>query len=562
MTLKQNLLTRVGIILTIYVLMSLPMWWRVPEWRFDLLIWFKFWHSMAIDWRTVWHDIANLERYVTQDTIYTSVIGTIIIILTILYRDDPLRFAYGKAALARRYQFKKMGLNYKAGLVLGKFKRKLLFMNEPLSVLLLAPPGTGKTTGIVVPSVLKSSHSLVIHDPKGEIYDLTHHYKAKHSKVLIFDPTSETCAKFNVFSKDMLPSTNDSISNYIRNVSKILIRTTGDSNNDFFVQEAQNAFTFFASWLIWKHGETSLPTIRNLMLSQTKMQDVIYGMCPSLKKKKDNHVPDEEDWGDEPSDGTPLNILQLARGILSNTGSSKQWAAVVTLLRQSLDVFQSTTVANATDQNCDFTARSLRESAHTIYLKVKEVDKERLSPLMAVVFTSLTQNLLSSMPKQNEMQVSFILDEFVRLGRLDSVIDMPAVGRGYKFNAMFIAQDYGQISHLYSRDKLSAIESNTAYKIILAQNNYQTAKSISDLIGQTTRNRKSETVSYNTKQPMNKSKSYSTSKEGALLITPQDIMNLSHGKGLLLVQSHFMSPITITLPFYFNEPQLKELNNA
>ena len=202
-------------------------------------------------------------------------------------------------------------------------------------------------------------------------------------------------------------------------------------------------------------------------------------MCPSLKPEKKATEIAKPEWEKEDKtletkdtkDSTPTDIIHLGRAVLSNLKSEKQWAAIISVLRQSLDVFHSKSVSNAFFEGCDFTAQSLGSKAQTVYLRVREIDKERLAPLMSLVFASLSRSLLSQLPNGDDFQVTFILDEFVRLGRLDSIVDMPAIGRGYNFNAMFIAQDYGQITDLYGREKLSAIESNTAYKIVLTQNN-------------------------------------------------------------------------------------------
>ena len=45
--------------------------------------------------------------------------------------------------------------NPKSLFILGKFKDRLLRMGETLSVLLLAPPGTGKSVGFIVPSIVE-----------------------------------------------------------------------------------------------------------------------------------------------------------------------------------------------------------------------------------------------------------------------------------------------------------------------------------------------------------------------------------------------------------------------
>ena len=63
--------------------------------------------------------------------------------------------------------------------VVGRWKDKLLKMGETLSVLLLAPPGTGKSVGFIVPTIVTADDSsLFIHDQKPELFDMTSNHRA------------------------------------------------------------------------------------------------------------------------------------------------------------------------------------------------------------------------------------------------------------------------------------------------------------------------------------------------------------------------------------------------
>ena len=76
--------------------------------------------------------------------------------LTIGAVTNPHRFQsniHGSARLATEKDIKKMGLFDGFCIVVGKFKGRLLRMNETLSVLCCAPPGTGKTVGVVMPTI-------------------------------------------------------------------------------------------------------------------------------------------------------------------------------------------------------------------------------------------------------------------------------------------------------------------------------------------------------------------------------------------------------------------------
>ena len=104
---------------------------------------------------------------------------------------NPYRFQsniHGSARLATEHDVKKMGLFDGFCIVVGKFKGRLLRMNETLSVLCCAPPGTGKTVGVVMPTIFNSpGMSIVVNDPKPELCFSTSGARAKIGPVFIIN---------------------------------------------------------------------------------------------------------------------------------------------------------------------------------------------------------------------------------------------------------------------------------------------------------------------------------------------------------------------------------------
>ena len=67
----------------------------------------------------------------------------------------------------------------------------------PEHVLAVAPTRSGKGVGLVVPTLLTWPGSAVVHDIKGENWELTAGWRAKFSHCLLFDPTNPGSARFN-----------------------------------------------------------------------------------------------------------------------------------------------------------------------------------------------------------------------------------------------------------------------------------------------------------------------------------------------------------------------------
>lgn len=86
-------------------------------------------------------------------------------------------------------------------------RAKVVYYNSPLSTLIVAPPGAGKTSAVAIPTLLSVPSSCVVLDIKGELCDLTAGYRQKHfkNKIFIFNPYgTDNSLYFNPFDKNIV----------------------------------------------------------------------------------------------------------------------------------------------------------------------------------------------------------------------------------------------------------------------------------------------------------------------------------------------------------------------
>lgn len=105
-------------------------------------------------------------------------------------REAKRAETYGSARWATEYEIKAAGLLGDDGVILGLLQRAYLRHHGPEHVLCFAPTRSGKGVGLVVPSLLTWSGSAIVHDIKGENWQLTAGFRGKHGHVLLFDPTN------------------------------------------------------------------------------------------------------------------------------------------------------------------------------------------------------------------------------------------------------------------------------------------------------------------------------------------------------------------------------------
>ena len=97
---------------------------------------------------------------------------------------------YGSARWAEKPEIRAARLLDPDGVVLGRYEKDYLRHDGPEHVLCFAPTRSGKGVGLVIPSLLTWPGSAIVHDIKGENWQLTSGFRAQHGRVLLFDPTN------------------------------------------------------------------------------------------------------------------------------------------------------------------------------------------------------------------------------------------------------------------------------------------------------------------------------------------------------------------------------------
>ncbi|MEO7025970.1 MAG: type IV secretory system conjugative DNA transfer family protein, partial [Caulobacteraceae bacterium] len=112
-------------------------------------------------------------------------------------REAKSAETYGSARWAQDKEIEQAGLLGPDGVVLGRYERAYLRHDGPEHVLCFAPTRSGKGVGLVIPSLLTWPGSAIVHDIKGENWQLTAGFRARHGRVLLFDPTNTKSSAYN-----------------------------------------------------------------------------------------------------------------------------------------------------------------------------------------------------------------------------------------------------------------------------------------------------------------------------------------------------------------------------
>lgn len=185
-------------------------------------------------------------------------IGLLVGIIT-----NPYRFQsniHGSARLADLKDIKKMGLLDGFCIVVGKFKGHLLRMGETLSVLCCAPPGTGKTVGVVIPTLFNSpTMSVVVNDPKPELCFSTSGARAKVGPLFIINWGMEDnpaegiyYPSWNPLSPNAIPAPGPARDMYVDSMCNVLVEDPKGGADPHWSTTGRAALTGFIHFIVSK----------------------------------------------------------------------------------------------------------------------------------------------------------------------------------------------------------------------------------------------------------------------------------------------------------------------
>jgi type IV secretion system protein VirD4 len=455
---------------------------------------------------------------------------------------------YGDAEFATVRDMSKMreiGVFRERGVILGKVGGRYVRTDESLSTLIVAPQGTGKTAALIIPTLFSDTRSFIVNDVKGELWDITSLQRSHFGRVGIFAPSKSLSDSlhWNPFDGRCLPSEFDMIVDFVDRNASILYPTEGDkldATAKHFNAEAKSIFNFYALYLIWKNGATSLPEIFEFSLES---DDVQASVAIILEEEADNDLP--------------LSIRQNGNRILQKGG--EELGGSVTTFTQALEPFSRATIGKHL-RRCDFSHRDFRQDKpFTLYIYIPANDVARMAPLVRMLTEYLVGEFLSDNDQTviKRQGVVFCMDEFPRMGYMKALKEAPALQRSYNITSIFVAQDKNQLETTYGQGSFDQFVTTTDFKAIFRQNEDTTSARFSNIVGKTTRRRKSVS-----RKDLDLLGSSSESKEGLPLILPQDFMNQKKNDIYILVSGHHERPIKAKCAWWFKDRHMKQLAGA
>jgi len=355
---------------------------------------------------------------------------------------------------------------------------KIMYVdNGENHTLVIGATASGKTTAIVDPlvnSLAKKGESMIITDPKGEIYKNHCNYlKSKGYNVLVLnfrDPSLGSA--WNPLSLPYLlykAGNHDKSTELLDDVALNIITDPNSKADPFW---AASAADYFAG--------ISLGLFEDADENQINLNTISYMSSVGEEKfTTSNYIKEYFTLKGEDSS---------AYTFASNTINAPQdtKGSILSVFRQKIRLFASKEDLSEMLSHTDFDLRNIGNEKTAIFMVIHD-EKTTYHALATIFIKQCYETLVDFAYKQPNgklpYRTNFILDEFANMPALKDVTSMVTAARSRSIRFTFIIQNFAQLVKVYGKDDSETIKSNCGNLIYLLTTELAALEEISKLCG-------------------------------------------------------------------------------
>lgn len=452
-----------------------------------------YWPWKILDWAELYK--ADYPKVVedSMNVMFGCLTGIMLIVMIVMIIQDQKikgnKYLHGSARWANIKDMEQAGLLHKKMpkgpvVYVGGVKDKsgnfrYLVHGGPEHVLCFAPTRSGKGVGLVVPTMLSWSDSVVCNDIKGELWALTSGWRQKYlkSKVIRLEFSSVNSAHWNPLDEIRI-GTEYEVGD-AQNLAMLVVDPDGKGLDGPDGHWKKTAFALYTGLILYVLYEAKNPMSPIVKANFHTIDMILSDKTRSVK----------ELWTAMKEHSNPI-VSAAGQDMLDRP--DEEAGSVLSTVKSNLSLFRDPIVAKNVESS-DFSVRDLmhHESPVSLYLISQPSDKGRIRPMLRIFVCMCMRLLADKMQFKNGRAVKtykhrllMMLDEFPALGKMDIVQESLAFVAGYGIKCYLITQDLGQLYSAYGKDE--SITSNCHIQNCFPAIKDDTCAYISKMTGTTT----------------------------------------------------------------------------
>lgn len=430
------------------------------------------------------------------------------------------------------------------GFVLGMMKKKdkelILCVKEDINTIILGSTRSGKTRRSILQTIWlkgKTNSSLIVTDPKGELYLYTKKYLEENG--------------FNVIAFDIRTTNKSAQYNYLQSIIDAVDDNDIPKAIDYTWDIVSSLVGIPKGEPLWTNGEaaTEAAAILSVVLEAPKdcrnMANVYYFLAYMCKENEQGVMPITEYFNSLPDDHPAKTVFAMAEISPEKMRGSFFGSALATLR-----LFTNQNIAELTSRS-DFNLKDIGRKKTALFLIIPD----EKTTLYSLVSLFVNQAYVSLVELANEngnrlpLDCDFLLDELGNFPTIMNFGSMTSVGAGRGIRISIVIQDYQQLEKHYKED-FKNIKGNCQLTVYLKTPSIDTLEELSKRVGSYTVQTNNISSSTSGKKGNNDSYSSSASTQKRPLLFPEEIGRIESPYSLVLSTGNF--PAIIVSPDFSN----------
>ena len=344
-----------------------------------------------------------------------------------------------------------------------------------MHTLVIGATGSGKTAGIINPTMkmlMKGRESMVITDPKGEIYE--DNYKLLKDLgyqiiVLNFrEPQKGSCWNpYDLPYKFQKEGNFDKANELLNDLSANIV-VDGQGQDPFWQNAAADYLTGLGLALFQDAPleEININSI-NLMINQGEER---FGASTFMKEYYKMQ---------DPTSPVAINLA----GTVTTADETK--AGIMTVLQQKVKTLAVTRNLSEMLSKNDFDMASIGEKPTALFMIIQD-EKTTYHSLATIFIKQCYECLISTAYKHGgalPVRTNFLLDEFANMPKIKDISTMVTAARSRHIRFTFIIQNFAQLDKVYGKEDAQTIRGNCVNTIYLLTGELSALEEISKLCG-------------------------------------------------------------------------------
>lgn len=375
-----------------------------------------------------------------------------------------------------------------AGIPLVNDGKKLWVDNGEYHNLVIGATGSGKSQTVVEPMVellIKKGESMIITDPKGELYKAASDYMRERGYNVIVlnfrDPQNG-----NAWNPLTLPyqyykdGNTDKATEILDDVALNILYDPNNKGEPFWEKSAADYFSGLALGL-FEDAKPDEINLNSINFMSTVGED---------KFATSNFIKEYFTLKGEDS-----NAYVFASNTINSPADTK--GGILSVFRQKIRLFASRENLSEMLSYSDFDMRDIGKQKTAVFIVIQ--DEKTTYHSLATIFIKQVYETLIDVAQGNggklPYRTNFILDEFANMPPLKDVGTMVTAARSRSIRFTFIIQNFAQLKGVYGAETAETIRGNCGNLVYLISTELAALEEISKMCGEVKSGDKDKTAS-------------------------------------------------------------------